>query len=356
MAWEVRYYHYDALGSTCELTASNQTLVERHRFDAYGNARLPGLSPSVFLFIGQLGYYAGTLPDVYYYLRRRHYDPRIATFPTWDPVANLQEGSQYRYALSNPLLYVDPSGLLQAVYSGGLRPAEVNGVGGREIIPTRDHANSLGAYFTWVWEEGDGEVIAQRVSNWGSFTMRDTCGQQYSIGWSEKYVEAWVKGVVGKIDYHRMRPARPARCLAELGGFIFSREEAKNRKPLVILTPGGEECAEIEEWSFYMEATFEAQSGSYKRWRKGPGFYTGKNEFSVTGAHAGPCNYAVKPCKSFDHAIYPGAKGDPPLPGFPPDNATSKVLRDHETWYIHWQKGWQFPKFHHTTTKYKPVE
>jgi hypothetical protein len=70
-AW--RYYHFDGLGSTVQLTTVNETESNLLSYDAYGNQlSSPDVQPA-FTYIGQLGYYSDwhDAQVVDYYIRQR---------------------------------------------------------------------------------------------------------------------------------------------------------------------------------------------------------------------------------------------------------------------------------------------
>jgi RHS repeat-associated protein len=105
------YYHYDGLGSVCNLTNSSGQVIAGYTYDAFGNLSvMTGSSDNPFRFTGQ------QTDDVtgLLYLRARYYDPSIGRFITKDPFVGTEDNPQslhrYAYAQNNPVNLTDPSG------------------------------------------------------------------------------------------------------------------------------------------------------------------------------------------------------------------------------------------------------
>ena len=68
------FYHFEALGSTRNLTASNGATSDSFLYDAFGNlVTSSGSTVNPFRFVGQLGYYYDSETGKSY-VRRRDYD------------------------------------------------------------------------------------------------------------------------------------------------------------------------------------------------------------------------------------------------------------------------------------------
>ena len=111
----MRYYHFDALGSTRCLTNISGSVSDAYAYDAYGMLVSHTTSFSSvdqpYLYIGQFGYYSltGELELNLLHLGLRCYDPLTARFITTDPA---KEGnSAYVYVLGCPTTKRDPTGL-----------------------------------------------------------------------------------------------------------------------------------------------------------------------------------------------------------------------------------------------------
>ncbi|MDH7482381.1 MAG: RHS repeat-associated core domain-containing protein [Armatimonadota bacterium] len=108
----MRYYHFDALGSTRLLTDSNGNITDEYTSDAWGRLmEHTGSTAQPYQFVGQLGYYThvqdANLPLLQ--LGVRFYDPEVGRFTQVDPV-DRSPRSFYAYADDSPTFQTDPSG------------------------------------------------------------------------------------------------------------------------------------------------------------------------------------------------------------------------------------------------------
>jgi RHS repeat-associated protein len=125
-----QYYHYDALGSTRQLTDSTGQVTDTYLYDAFGNTiQSTGTSVVPYHFVGRQGYYYDQELGEYY-VRARQYAPTLARWLSLDPFdrrwgtighnvgilaiagdvrAIYEFISSYAYAKNNALDYVDPS-------------------------------------------------------------------------------------------------------------------------------------------------------------------------------------------------------------------------------------------------------
>ncbi|MBI4684599.1 MAG: RHS repeat-associated core domain-containing protein [Nitrospirae bacterium] len=109
---EVYTYHYNAVGSTVAMSDSSQTIVNKYSYDPFGNIlNQQETINQPFKFVGQHG--VMTEPNGFYYMRARYYDPNVGRFISEDPIGF--EGGDVNlmaYASNNPILLIDPSGLV----------------------------------------------------------------------------------------------------------------------------------------------------------------------------------------------------------------------------------------------------
>ena len=109
------YYHFDALGSTRMLTDESGHITDAYHFDAWGNLLThdPNSISQPYQYVGQLGYYThyqdANLPLLQ--LGVRFYDPGTGRFTQVDPLA--EDFGYYAYVSQNPMLYIDPTGLVR---------------------------------------------------------------------------------------------------------------------------------------------------------------------------------------------------------------------------------------------------
>jgi RHS repeat-associated protein len=107
------YHHFDALGSTRQLTNAAGHVTDKAIFDAWGNvANRTGSTPARLLWIGQVGYYSEVETGANY-IRARVFAPLIARWMSSDPLL-FSGPNLYVYGINTPTGASDPSGLLVA--------------------------------------------------------------------------------------------------------------------------------------------------------------------------------------------------------------------------------------------------
>lgn len=134
-----------------------------------------------------------------YPYRARWYDPEIGRFLTRDPIGDRFDdhsvaaflGNTYEYALDNPVVFRDPSGLVSVPE---IRVCVLNGLGwGGNITPCAlSWLCSLEGKLTNASTEGDGNANAQQHCVW-SCCMAKAVGQ----GAAEAYGTAHENGTAG---------------------------------------------------------------------------------------------------------------------------------------------------------------
>ena len=102
------YYHFEAIGTTRQLTDNGQLVTDNYTFDAWGNAVTQvGTTSNPFRYVGKENYYVDTQSNLML-LGVRYYDPAKGRFTTKDPI---QSGRNWYGYVQNPIRYSDPSGL-----------------------------------------------------------------------------------------------------------------------------------------------------------------------------------------------------------------------------------------------------
>ena len=119
------YYLYNAHGDVVQRTDSTGAVTKTYSYDAFGVEQDPdSTDPNPFRYCGE--YFdkeTGT-----YYLRARYYSPGTGRFTQEDPLRNGL--NLYVYCINCPLMYSDPSGLVE--------------------VPLRDYASTYpGAIVEW---------------------------------------------------------------------------------------------------------------------------------------------------------------------------------------------------------------
>ncbi len=113
--WSPSYYHYEALGSTRELTDNTEAITDTYLYDAWGNViNSSGSTKNPFQFTGSVGYYfdfdTGNL-----YIRARIYSPVAGRWMALDPFGFEGGFNLFLYVSNSPQSYIDPSGNRQWV-------------------------------------------------------------------------------------------------------------------------------------------------------------------------------------------------------------------------------------------------
>ncbi|MFB8796567.1 MAG: RHS repeat-associated core domain-containing protein, partial [Microcoleus sp.] len=106
------YYLVDGLGSTRGLTDASGVVTDTYSYDAFGNLiASAGATTNNYLFAGEQ--LDPNLGD--YYLRQRYYNPGVGRFTRRDTyegsLSNPISLHKYVYGNSNPVNYIDPTGL-----------------------------------------------------------------------------------------------------------------------------------------------------------------------------------------------------------------------------------------------------
>ena len=110
------YYLLDGLGNVSKITDSSGNIVESYIYNPYGKMSIYDglgniLSDSA---VGNIYYFTGRRYDKeagLYYYRARYYNPDLGRFLNRDPSGYADSMNLYEYAMSNPVIYIDPLGL-----------------------------------------------------------------------------------------------------------------------------------------------------------------------------------------------------------------------------------------------------
>jgi RHS repeat-associated protein len=113
------FYHFDALGSTFELTDAVEDITDTYRYDAWGVPLVrTGSTVNPHTYVGRERYYLALDPSLYL-LAIRYYDPRTGRFLLVDPVPHSTE--LFTYAGNRVTVAVDRTGTqwsLKATHEG----------------------------------------------------------------------------------------------------------------------------------------------------------------------------------------------------------------------------------------------
>ncbi|MCA9031259.1 MAG: hypothetical protein KDA66_10645, partial [Planctomycetaceae bacterium] len=103
------WYHYEALGSTRQLTDATEASTDQYLYDAWGNIVSSfGTMANPFRYVGMLGYYFDD-DTSNSYVRARVFQPSTGRWLSHDPYGLAVSLNMYAMLL-NPIRYRDPSG------------------------------------------------------------------------------------------------------------------------------------------------------------------------------------------------------------------------------------------------------
>jgi RHS repeat-associated protein len=105
------FYLYDGLGTTRQLTDSVESVTVSYVYDSFGNLiASSGTSENTYGFTGEQQFKEA---DDLVFLRARYYDPGIGRFVSKDPIGYYDSSMNlYTYVTNNPVILIDPFGLL----------------------------------------------------------------------------------------------------------------------------------------------------------------------------------------------------------------------------------------------------
>jgi len=109
-----RTYLTDALGSVLALVKDDQSIQAFYAYTPYGESQVLGDDE------GNAVQYTARENDQtgLYYYRARYYDPVLKRFIAEDPIGLAGGSNMYSYVRGNPMIFVDPLGLVNAVRGG----------------------------------------------------------------------------------------------------------------------------------------------------------------------------------------------------------------------------------------------
>jgi|GEM_PF-5055284 len=106
---DIKYYHYDQVGSTIALTDDNENITDKFSYDTWGYvSHTEGNTDTPYLYVGIFG--IQTDSNGLINMRARYYNPTTQTFITSDPTGFAGGMNWYLYANGNSLMYIDPNG------------------------------------------------------------------------------------------------------------------------------------------------------------------------------------------------------------------------------------------------------
>jgi RHS repeat-associated protein len=151
------YYHIDAIGSVRMVTDANQQVIARYDYLPFGEPWTAPSDPDVRQFAGK----ERDSETGFDYYGARYYSPRQGRFTSPDPagydLTNPQTFNKYRYALNNPLHYIDRDGLYEESVHRDLTVVLALAVGF-----SRERAMAIGGATQWVDDDPRTNPVALR--------------------------------------------------------------------------------------------------------------------------------------------------------------------------------------------------
>ena len=106
------YHHFDAIGSTRQLSSNAGSVSDTVIYDAWGNVmNRTGTTGVRLLWIGLLAYYSDLETGIAW-VRRRALCTVTGRWVTPDPMGIVDGPNRFRYAGNRPVTLVDPAGLM----------------------------------------------------------------------------------------------------------------------------------------------------------------------------------------------------------------------------------------------------
>jgi len=165
----ILFYLYDNIGNTVATVNWDGTINTRYEFDAFGKVRqTTGTNGSNNnKFVGGYGIIDDSDDDGLIYMRARYYDSDIGRFISRD-IVEIPGRSSYIYCNNNPIVLMDPSGLLWICE----KPLDSTAA----MIVTLGN----GAHVFVVFEKGEGagnsysfQPEREKFRNWGQVTAQE---------------------------------------------------------------------------------------------------------------------------------------------------------------------------------------
>ena len=112
---QVRFYHFDHIGTTMFLTGADGGITDTYGYSPYGRTlKHEGSSDQPFTFAGEHGVRQEGQTGLYQ-MRARYYDSLTGRFisrdPIWPEPLDIKSANPYHYVGQNPVTRIDPTGL-----------------------------------------------------------------------------------------------------------------------------------------------------------------------------------------------------------------------------------------------------
>jgi RHS repeat-associated protein len=174
------FYHTNALGSVTAVTSSTGAVLERYKYDAYGQVTF--MNPSTFtpltasstgnniLFTAR---YYDPEAKLYYY-RARMYHPYLGRFLQRDPLGESASLNLYNYVSNNPTRFTDPTGMY--------RLGRMDSNYWRHVIGASTRSNWGFGSSRWKMHYSGGSYINYQSAQYKNFEEADVANREWAAG------------------------------------------------------------------------------------------------------------------------------------------------------------------------------
>jgi len=109
------YHHFDAIGSTGQMTNAFGRMTDTVQYDSSGNVTVrSGATATACLWIGERGYYSDRESGAIY-IRARTYNPDSSRWTAVDPALFADGANRFVYVGNSAVTFVDPSGQIKVI-------------------------------------------------------------------------------------------------------------------------------------------------------------------------------------------------------------------------------------------------
>ena len=269
------YYHKNHLGSVMAITDANGSVVEHYEYDPYGTPSIYDAYGNIIAVssIGNHILFTGRDYDTetgLYYYRARHYSPFLGRFLQYDPEGYVDGYSLYKYAMCNPVLFLDPRGtnIRIAMTIGAFVKAEAPKMIRKLLVIARTGKGSVGnitmnqieamsASFNWK-EITRGLFTVSSImlaTNMTQAAENESCNNDDNEMIRQSMANAGKAAAIQKINANKWQTAGWTALGAAIGAFAG---------------PGGAVMGAVSSFitSIVMDGLDGFYSGAYREWQK----------------------------------------------------------------------------------------